>query len=166
MRKSRGSRRVQLVQPAFERFEVAQRGKVRDVAAVEKNMDARPGDPIAARSFEQGKEVGHARMHTAVGEQADQMQRRVVGDHLGDQPAPVTFPDLPRSDRLVDLVRSLVEYSSGAERVVADFGVAHVAVGAESYGATMCAKRADRSGPLKAVEYRSGSRGHRVVLIA
>jgi hypothetical protein len=65
----------------------------------------------------------------------------VVGAHRGDEPVPLALPDPPRGDRLVDLVRSLVEDPSGSEGVVADFGVTHVAVRAETYGAPVGAKR-------------------------
>src|ERR1700722_2046824 len=90
----------------------------------------------------------------------------MVRGHLGDESLPLALPDPSGRDRLVDLIRTLVEDPAGSEGVMTDFGITHVAVRAETHGAAVCAKCSERPFPLEAVEDGRRRRGHCVVLIA
>ena len=94
-------------------------------------------------------------MHVAVGKQADEVDDTPAGLGAGNDLLPrVTLPDGAVGNRIGDQRRALAIDLAGAERVVADLGVAHVVVGGHADRGAVCAQADVRVAGEEAFEGR------------
>ena len=104
-------------------------GSRRDIAAVEQCMDIDLFQAAALGQFHQGIQVGVVAVHTAVGEQPNEMQRGLFRNgviHCGDEGG--VLKEVAILDGLGDAGQLLVHNAAGADVGVANLRVSHLAV--------------------------------------
>jgi hypothetical protein len=132
---------AELGEEGFERLDVVERAGFRHVAAVEQRMHANRLDALFLGANDHRLQVIDVAMHVAVGEEADEMDDAATGLGTGDDLLPgFALPDGAGGDGVGDQRCALAVDLTGADGVVADFGIAHILVGRHADGRTVGAQ--------------------------
>ena len=139
----------------FQFLHILQRGGGGHVAAVQQNVAADALYALLLGFLQHRNQVRNVGVHVAVGQQTDEVQGCAIVLQVADEVLPrIRGVNLAGFDGFVDELGALRVNLTAAERVVADFGVAHIVIG----GQTDCrAVRLDdlpRAGFLEFVEGR------------
>ena len=114
----------------LESFEVAEAAGGQRVAAVHEGMDEDVGEALLFREAQQSVEVALVRVDSAVGEEADEVERpSLLGGELAGSDEDRVGVEAAVADGGVDAGHVHADDAAGAEVEVADFAVAHLAVG-------------------------------------
>ncbi len=144
--------------PAFDLLHEA-RARVRlRVAAVGEAVHEQLADLEARREFDERVQVLEARVHAAVGCEADEVHARGDGEGVADHGV---RRERARGDGFVDAHEVLAHDRARAEVQVADLGVAHLAF-RETHGVPAGAQGGVRVGRPETVEDGGGSERDRV----
>ncbi len=100
------------------------------VAAVGESVEDDVGDALLGGELDRRLDVLPARVHAAVGDEAEQVQAsaRAVAGPLAGAEQGLVVEEAPVGDRVVDPGQVLLDDRAGAEVEVADLGVPHLAL--------------------------------------
>ena len=113
----------------FEGIDVFKRGGFAYVTAVEEDVNADILDAFSLCLLQHSLEVVDMAVHVAVGEQTDEVEGGVIGLHAADEGLPgFGCEHLAGFNGGRNQLCALSEHLTGAESVVAYFGVAHVII--------------------------------------
>ncbi len=124
----------------FGLFDIGQGRFFAHIAAIQQRMQAHPFHAFFGAILQQGVKLLDVRVHIAVGEQADEMERRgtlAAFDQI--------IPDFGVKDRFVfdgriHQLGPLRKDTAGADGVVSHFAVAHVFIRGQAHGGTVRAQ--------------------------
>ena len=166
---ARGDARVEAAaveagEEGLEGFDVVERAGFRHVAAIEQNVDAHRAHALLLRPRHQRLEVVDVAVHVAVGEQAEQVDHAAAGAFAVFRRGDDLAPGLPGPDRAggngIGHQRGPLRINlAGADRVVADLGIAHVLVGRHAYRGAVGAQAHVGISGEQAVEHGLARRG-------
>ena len=156
---------ILVLEKGLDVVNVIQCGSQRDIAPVQKRMQAYARDPLHGGLGQHGLELIHMAVNIAVGQEPDEMQSGLVGLAVCDE----IFPDralenAARGDRVVHQLGALIKHPAAADRVVADFAVAHVPVGGKADSAAVSLELRIHCVGLEPVHRRRGSRADKIAL--
>ena len=124
---------VEFFQHVFQLVDILQSACFRNISAVQQDMDADFIQPLLLRFLQHCDQMIDMGMNVAVRQQSQEMHLSVMSLREGNGFFPGSgFIDLAALDRFVDQLGALRIDLPAAERVMSDFGVAHIAVGRKS----------------------------------
>ena len=154
---------VEFFEPGFQQVDIFECGSLADVPSVQQDVDAGTRDSLGFDLSQQDQQVIDMGMDVAVGQQPEEMEGPIRGFHAVHEFVPgVALKDAAGRDRFVDQLGTLAIDLTGAQRVVSDFGVAHVFVGGEADRGAVGLEFLDGIRGQKAVERRFVGRRDRV----
>jgi hypothetical protein len=142
-------------QERLEGNDIVQRAGFRHVAAIKQSMDAHRLYPIRLGPRDHRLQMVDVAMYVAVREEADEVDHPTTGPGAGDHLLPrLALPDAAVGDGIGHQRRALRVDLAGADRIVADLGIAHVVVRRHADSGTVGAQADIRVVGKQAVEGR------------
>ena len=99
------------------------------IPAIQESMHRHFGQTFALRHVEQAEEVRDVAVHAAVADQTEQVQARIVREHMVHRLVQLRiFKEGTVFDRICDQRQILIDDAAGTDIEVADFAVAHLSL--------------------------------------